>query len=194
MPSSHRHSACFKDWFIIRANVNDIIQIYIAVCSQMFQISGQTFYFILSTNVKIPAFYIPHVNMFTETAVYLKSYLTYEYLRRCHIEFTDFSMALCFAFYRYILKYRIKYSVTPIIQTLVIWIGLAFQVTVENSTKTNLPWNHWLSDRVQYSKVLWLYRTSNQAWLKGLDAGTYCNSNSRWGSQIRWGIPKFQMY
>jgi hypothetical protein len=35
--------------------------------------------------------------------------------------------------------------------------------------KTKLPWNYWLSDQVQYSVMA--SRTSNQAWLKVLDAG-----------------------
>jgi len=38
--------------------------------------------------------------------------------------------------------------------------------------KTKLPWNYRLSDQVQYSVLA--SRTSNQVWLKGLDAGTYC--------------------
>jgi hypothetical protein len=42
---------------------------------------------------------------------------------------------------------------------------------VENSR------NYRLSDQVQYSVVA--SRTSNQAWWKSLDAGTYCKYNSR---------------
>jgi len=38
--------------------------------------------------------------------------------------------------------------------------------------KTNLPWNYWVSDQVQY--IVMAFRTSNQAWVKGLQAGTYC--------------------
>jgi hypothetical protein len=40
--------------------------------------------------------------------------------------------------------------------------------------KTNLPRNNRLSDQVQHSVMA--CRTSNQAWSKGFDAGTYCKS------------------
>jgi len=66
-----------------------------------------------------------------------------------------------------------QYSKTPLIRTLVIrMIGLALRVNSGEFYKTNLPSNYWLSVQVQYSVMA--YRASNQAWSKGLDAGTYC--------------------
>jgi len=38
--------------------------------------------------------------------------------------------------------------------------------------RTNLPWNYRLLHQVQYSAMA--YRTSNQAWSKGSEGGTYC--------------------
>jgi hypothetical protein len=72
-----------------------------------------------------------------------------------------------------------KYSITPVIRTLVIRTAnypdrLGPSGNCREFYKTNLPWNYRLSDRVQYCTVLWLSRTSNQAWPKGLYAGTYC--------------------
>ena len=50
-------------------------------------------------------------------------------------------------------------------------IGLALRVNLSRILQ-NLPLNYLLSDQVQYSVMA--YRTSNQAWSTGLDAGTYC--------------------
>ena len=51
-------------------------------------------------------------------------------------------------------------------------IGLALRVNCREFYKTNLPLNYRLSDQVQYSVMA--SGTSNQAWSKGLDAGTCC--------------------
>jgi hypothetical protein len=42
---------------------------------------------------------------------------------------------------------------------------------VKSSTKINLPLNYQLLDQARYSIIS--SRTSNQAWAKGLDRGTY---------------------
>jgi len=47
-----------------------------------------------------------------------------------------------------------------------------FRQICQEFYKTNLPWNYQLSDQLQYS--LMASTTSNQAWSKGLDTGTYC--------------------
>jgi len=71
-----------------------------------------------------------------------------------------------------------KYSGTPLIRELFIRItnyqdrlGLSGKF-FENSKKLTRLEIYWLSDQVQYSVMA--SRTSNQAWSKGLDAGTYC--------------------
>jgi hypothetical protein len=67
-----------------------------------------------------------------------------------------------------------RLSGSPIIR-----IGLALRVNVSRILQNNLPWNYRLSDQVQYSVMA--YRTSHQAWSKGLDADTVHTvySNSR---------------
>jgi hypothetical protein len=70
-----------------------------------------------------------------------------------------------------------KYSITPVIRTLVIRIesdriGPSGKY-VENSTKqTCLAITDYY--RLKYSSVLWLIELSDQTRSRGLDAGTYC--------------------
>jgi len=54
----------------------------------------------------------------------------------------------------------------------IIWIGLALRVNLSRILKTNLPWNYRWSDQVQDSVMVSI--TSNQAWSRGIVAGTYC--------------------
>jgi len=54
----------------------------------------------------------------------------------------------------------------------IIRIGLVLRVHLSTIYETNFPWNNRLSDQVQYSVMA--SRTSDQAWLKVLDAGTIC--------------------
>jgi len=70
----------------------------------------------------------------------------------------------------------LQYRRTPLIQTLVNrvadWLGSSSK-SVENSTKINLLRNYRLSIQVRCSVMA--SRTSNKAWSKDLDAGTYRN-------------------
>ena len=71
-----------------------------------------------------------------------------------------------------------NYSRTPLIRTLVIRIANnpdrlgSSSKFVENSTK--LTCLEITGYRIKYNTVFMASRTSNQAWSKGLDAGTYC--------------------
>ena len=56
----------------------------------------------------------------------------------------------------------------------IIRIGLDLQLNLSRIYETNLSWKYLLSDEVQYSVMA--SRTSNKAWSKGLDLGTYRNS------------------
>ena len=72
--------------------------------------------------------------------------LTYEYLQK-------YNNQACVTFL------SSKYSITPLIQMLVIWIA-------------NYPDRLALLDQVEQN--IMASKTSKQVWSKGLDAGTYC--------------------
>jgi hypothetical protein len=65
-----------------------------------------------------------------------------------------------------------EYSRTPLIRRLVIRIGLALLVNLSRILQSNFPWNYRVSKQVEYTVMA--SRTSNQAWLKGLETGTCC--------------------
>jgi hypothetical protein len=77
----------------------------------------------------------------------------------------------------YVLKYINIYNSTLLIRLMVIGIDnyphkfSSSGKFVENSTK--LTYLKITGYRTKYSTVM-AYRTANQAWSKGLDAGTYC--------------------
>jgi len=57
-----------------------------------------------------------------------------------------------------------KYTRTPLIRTLVIWIGFALQVNLSRILRNNLAWTYRLWDQVQCSVMS--SRTYNQLWSK----------------------------
>ena len=69
----------------------------------------------------------------------------------------------------------VEYNGAPRIQTLVIRIGLVLRVNLSRILQNELVWNYRFSDQVRYSVMA--YRTSNQAWSKGLNAGTYSRTS-----------------
>jgi hypothetical protein len=67
---------------------------------------------------------------------------------------------------------KLKYSRTPLIWSLVIWISLALRVNLSRILQNYLALNYQLSDQVLYSVMV--SRTEDQAWSKCSAAGTYC--------------------
>ena len=57
----------------------------------------------------------------------------------------------------------------------IIRIGLVLRVNLSRILQNELVWNYRFSDQVRYSVMA--YRTSNQAWSKGLNAGTYSRTS-----------------